>query len=514
MARVYQKQGNTEEAQNLYKVAAEKCPNDMDALINLGDNYLSQGDYRNAQAIYQKAYSIDPENQTVMVALDQLSRRMATPELDLSALLKQANEAPTAKTFITLASLYQQRGDWNEARYWLQEATNLEPYNPDAWFELGNYHRTLAHWGSALKAYSTALQYEPNSFRILMAIGAIQMETGLEDVALKSYQRAIEVEPGKIDGYEALATLLYDLGQTDQAIEAIKAGISHDPGNYRGYQILGDIYTYQGNITQATETYQDGLTVMPGAAELYVSRGVPQTNRVLEARGELKIAEAVELLAKYQVERLEERKTTAVSRRQKRASELKLRDAMEDFVTYENKLEAAQRSLSQTDALYKAAEANYQKALELQPNNEFAWLGLGKLQLVSGTPEEALVYFEKAVEANPNSILALGFLGNAYFDLNRIDDSIKTFQRVLVLDPNNLLAHLGMSKAYRNLDSLEIQQAATLIEHSQYRLDALATYFRGFEAGISGTPQQTAAKLERIKSKRRAKVEALQPPPR
>lgn len=478
LAQTYEKLGEIETALEVYQSAENNNPKNVEILLSLADVYKSRGLYSKALTIIEDTLIQEPNSVVAYVKLDQLSRMLDLPEVDLSLLTRRADASPSSDAFITLSHLYRQRGNWRIAQSWIQKAISLEPLNSKNWIELGNYYRSLAQWDLANNAYKNALEYQPNSTNIWLALGGIQRERGMFDEAIESYVTVIEVDPKNIEGYVELAQLQYQLGETDEAIATINEGISQVPNDPRGYQVLGDLYSVMNKFSLAKDTYLYGLELFPNDSNLYTRIGDLHTDIVLGASNKLETAKSLELLAQYRVETILDQKATASKRREKRASELKLDNAMNDYANFHSKLIAAQQQLQLAGVDFEFAKANYEQALNFNPNNDLALLGLGKLHLALGFDEEALKYLRQASAANPNSSLILGYLGNILLEKGFQEDAIATFQKLLILEPMNIFAHLGLSKAYNSLGELNITQAAKSVNHRQFSIKFLVDYYR------------------------------------
>jgi tetratricopeptide (TPR) repeat protein len=80
--------------------------------------------------------------------------------------------------------------------------------------------------------------------------------------------------------------------------------------------------------------------------------------------------------------------------------------------------------------------AQYQMALEINPNYAEAHNNLGNALLQKGQLGPAIAEFQKALEINPKFAQAHGNLGLAFFQLGQADDAITECQEALRLDPN------------------------------------------------------------------------------
>jgi adenylate cyclase len=109
---------------------------------------------------------------------------------------------------------------------------------------------------------------------------------------------------------------------------------------------------------------------------------------------------------------------------------------------------------------HEKAIAQYERAIDLNPNvaDSYAHLGLA-LNYVS-RPEDAIASFKKAIRLNPiPPSFYLHNLGRSYRMVGRYEDSIATYKKVLGRTPDNLLAHVGLSATYSLAGRLEEARA-------------------------------------------------------
>ena len=115
---------------------------------------------------------------------------------------------------------------------------------------------------------------------------------------------------------------------------------------------------------------------------------------------------------------------------------------------------------------HEKAIAQYERALELNPNvaDAYALYGLA-LNYVS-RPEEAIALFKKAIRLNPMPpSYYLIHLARSYRMVGRYEDSIATYKKVLDRIPNNLITHADLAATYSlagRLDEARVQAAEVL----------------------------------------------------
>ena len=93
------------------------------------------------------------------------------------------------------------------------------------------------------------------------------------------------------------------------------------------------------------------------------------------------------------------------------------------------------------------AIAQYQKALEINPNDAEAHYNLGIALLQKGQVDEAMVQFQKALEINPNYAEAHNNLGLVLFQKGQVDEAIAQYQKALEINPDYAAAHYNLGNA-------------------------------------------------------------------
>jgi adenylate cyclase len=139
---------------------------------------------------------------------------------------------------------------------------------------------------------------------------------------------------------------------------------------------------------------------------------------------------------------------------------------------------------------FAKANDSFKKALELDKDNSYLYLGLGVLYLMKGEHENAIAAEEKAIALNPNGADAyceLGFilymsgrsteavevikkalrlnpkppayyyfmLGHAYRGNKNHEKAIESYKKSVVIEPDAIFAHIGLAVSYMKLGRKE-----------------------------------------------------------
>ena len=92
---------------------------------------------------------------------------------------------------------------------------------------------------------------------------------------------------------------------------------------------------------------------------------------------------------------------------------------------------------------------DYDKAIELNPDNADAYYKRGDAYDEMGEYGKAIADYNKAIELDPNHTLAYYNRGCAYGEIGAYDKAIADYNKAIELNPNDALAYYNRGLAYR-----------------------------------------------------------------
>jgi tetratricopeptide (TPR) repeat protein len=101
---------------------------------------------------------------------------------------------------------------------------------------------------------------------------------------------------------------------------------------------------------------------------------------------------------------------------------------------------------------YKKAAAEFQKALDLDPDYSQAALYLARAYNALFDEPNAEKYFRRAIQIDPDYLEAHASFGSMLLDTVNTDEAIRQFETVIRRDPNNVQALTNLAQAYRMKD--------------------------------------------------------------
>ncbi len=106
--------------------------------------------------------------------------------------------------------------------------------------------------------------------------------------------------------------------------------------------------------------------------------------------------------------------------------------------------------------IYQSKKNEYLEALENNPNDLQALVGLGNLYFDTKQYQLAINLYQRALEIQPNNTNVRTDLGIAYFYLGMNDAAIREFREVIKIDPNHPNAHFNLGVVFwRGKNDLE-----------------------------------------------------------
>ena len=101
------------------------------------------------------------------------------------------------------------------------------------------------------------------------------------------------------------------------------------------------------------------------------------------------------------------------------------------------------------------AAAEFQKAIELDPENADAHRNLGYVYVEQGKFEEGVAAYEKAIEIAPDYGEAYGDMAGALVFLDRVPEAVTAGEKAVELAPDYANAHYNLALAYGKQGELE-----------------------------------------------------------
>jgi tetratricopeptide (TPR) repeat protein len=467
-----------------YQKITEADPKDVDSWIMLGRLQKWLQNSTEALAAYKKALSLDADNEDAMTGLATVYADLGDNKAAAEMLRKVAEKDPNPRSLTSLAGVYEQLKDYSLAAEMLRRALDQQPGNAELKAALAEDLVFSDQLDDALKLYQEAVAEDPKDIKAELRISQIYRQKRDFAKAREAADKAKEMDPNDLEVQFNDVNLLESEGKIPDAIKTLKGIL--DATAKKSYsasekgsrsQLLGNL----GELNRTIEQYGAAVDAFRQWADLDAEGAGRAEAEIIETYREAKEypkaeAEADAAIKKFPKDRVVSAtrssvlsdlgKTDAAVAEAKRLMDgkndrevdLSLADIYEKTKNYTEmaKVLDAAEALSQTSAEkqdvafrrgalyehqknYPAAEAEFKKVLDANPDNDAALNYLGYMLADRNVRlEEARDMISKAVSHEPNSGAFLDSLGWVYFRLNKLpeaEDKLREALRYMSRDP-------------------------------------------------------------------------------
>jgi len=295
---------------------------------------------------------------------------------------------------------------------------------------------------------------EPAPAALLQARGL--RDAGRLEEASAAYQEYLRQDPEAWTARYELSQIFMTLKRLDDAETQLQAGLLSAPREALLWARLGQVYLLKGDVEHAERALVASRDIDASDPGVRYNLG-----RLYEKQARDEDA-LVEYLAFIELAPNDER-AKGVRRRVALYYENsnKPREAIEQYRALESmepeRVEYHQLlgDLLYRQAEYDAADLEYRKALDLDPNSAPALFNVGFIAKMKGNLEEAETFLTKSDALAPNQIKTLYTLAAVRFDRGNFEGAISCLERVVAGEPEHPQAHYYYARALAKLGRAE-----------------------------------------------------------
>lgn len=497
LCRAYLEQNELEKAGTAVKAALELDATHQPALLlhgTLTEAYHDKG----------KAY-LDDKRYTEAVAAFQ---QAITLDADLG---NNPQKSPLENTHIHahLGAAYMGMKAYQNAIDALQNAIALDPDLVDAQYHLGHAYIEQGHPDKAIPHLERAIAITPNLKRAHYNLARAYQESGNLEAATHAVTETLRIDPNYQPAHALANTIKqthYNKGITylnderySEAVTALQNAITLDSDFTTAYYNLGLTFLKMESYPRAAETLQKTITLDPTYIAAHHSLALAYLGQQELGKARDTAREALKLDADYQpVISLLEAIDPSFTPTEKQTRPESERDTARDT---EQQIAPRQETHYELGIVYRDAKryaeaiAEFQKAIDLDPNFVEAHTRLGEIYLEMGRFDEAENAANAALKIDANSQPAHQLLdaiqqtrptpspvkspeqttaldipdakkhyerGEAFLNNKQYNEAAAAFKRALKIDPNFADAYCGLGIAYLEIEALD--DAKTAVE--------------------------------------------------
>ena len=167
---------------------------------------------------------------------------------------------------IFLGAIAMSEGNDSAAIKYFKIATDLAPWNAEAWIRLGGLYFDNQKYEEAIKVTSEAVKQFPDDYTINLILGFSYSQTEKHEDAYSFLKKAVELNPSDVNALSAFGYTLNQLKQSDEAIKYLNLALSIQPDNVNLLGTLGLIYNAIKKYAECDSVYSKALKLEPDNA--------------------------------------------------------------------------------------------------------------------------------------------------------------------------------------------------------------------------------------------------------
>ena len=359
-------QGDLRNAIESYEKAVVADPNSVDALTSLGYALKETGNLEAAHSAFQNALQLQPNGFDPAYLLGQTCNELRQYEKAVAHFEKALALQPTFEPLYgeLCHALFQIKA-LDKAHDLITSGIQRYPENASFHFFLGNLYSVAEDWQAASASYATAMKLNPNLVQAHTNLASVFRSQGDLDAATHQVEYALRIAPASPDVLACIAANQDAAGKLEEALASYEKALEGDPAHPGACRGKGNVLLKLGKPDAAIASFNMALTIEPDSAETYRDLGLVfiELGKYLEA--EKSGRKALTLRPRYA------------------SAQGNLGIAL-----------MAQGKLLEAEQCYLAA-------LAIVPDSGVYLSNLGGTQLAQGRLSEAVASFRRAAEINP-----------------------------------------------------------------------------------------------------------------
>jgi tetratricopeptide (TPR) repeat protein len=442
-------------------------PADAGAHNNLGVLYYHKGLIAEAVAAFQRALELDSRMTIAQANLEIAYRESGHYDQRVAELQGRLRANPDdADARWDLGRVYASLGQHDAAAAEFEALIVRRPEHVAAQVQLGLSERARGRVEEATEWFAEACRRDPDSAVALFYYGETLYNRGLNEPALAALQAAVARNPDYADAHYLLAFVYGDMGQHDLARAAAKRAIELNPALARAQANL----TLQRNGTGPRPSHGTPQSVGDAAlAHFNLGLAFRQKGYFAEALREYRLAldagedRRLALQAMAEVELL----------RRELAAALQLYEGLVAEFPDSPKLWSERGVCLHQLGHRDAAEASYQRAVDLDPDYVIGWNNLGVLRAQDPAAEATLATFRRAARGPRIPLTIRLNLALLHFQRHELQPALEGYRAALAEDPRCAVGWNGVGLVLMELR--RYAEARTAFQRAVEAEDALAS---------------------------------------
>jgi tetratricopeptide (TPR) repeat protein len=341
------------------------------------------------------------------------------------------------------------------------EEAQANPADVEAAGRLGMILQLYEEFEVAAECYQRARSLEPKSFRWAYYLGVVRAAWGQDAAAVAIWREAVLLNPSYLPVRLKLAELLLSAHKLEESRQVYELLVKEVPSCARAHYGLGRVKWDMGEFASAIENYRRACELFPQFGAAYYALGLayqklgqpekslecltlyqrnkggepPVQDPLLEAIQSLKVGAQHHFQEGWRLEGAGHVEQAVAEYEQALELDPNLTQAHVNLIPLYGML-----------GQFDKAERHYRACIEVNPSLAESHYNFGVMLTVQGRYGEASEAFRKALAINPFYADAHNNLGNVLEHEGKINEAFNHYLVALENKPNHRLAHFNLAR--------------------------------------------------------------------
>lgn len=267
--------GQWQEAKQLFNRALIDNPHDQAALNGLGVVHFTQADLETAILCFQQVLALNPDHAGTRNNLGNALLKQGKIDAAIDCYRQALALRPdSAEAHNNLGYALLEQGATEDAIACLRQALSLQANQVEALCNLGNALQKKGDTEAAIECLHQALDHEPNSPEAHNNLGSIYFKQGKADDALAHFRQALALRPDYAEARNNLGSALLEQSAIDGAIEVFHSALDINPTASETHYNLGSALQNKKDFNAAIECFQRAISLKPNSPNAFNNLGI------------------------------------------------------------------------------------------------------------------------------------------------------------------------------------------------------------------------------------------------
>lgn len=256
------------EALAYYNRVLEVQPGNVIALLQVGDIYLTMGQFGKAEEQYAKALAVNPRLKSIRTKIAWAKAQGGNMEGALAMNRQHLRDAPNDPQAVTAyANLLLAAGRPDEALDVVQKSLKKQPKAWPLHYLLGDLYTIKKDFKTAIASYTTASALNPEDLNLALNIGARYEKNALDTETENYYLNTLRRFPGSPLAANQLAWFYIDRMGLPQKAKPLVESLLSEKDWPEISDTVGWYYYSVGQFASAESYFRQALTLAPNHLE-------------------------------------------------------------------------------------------------------------------------------------------------------------------------------------------------------------------------------------------------------